>query len=1516
MMFLQGKRRKRSGIIAAFAIAAVILISSAPAAAQDCVFDYLSDIPLDVQEQAAPGIVMFLVDDSGSMDFAMMVEDKDTDPDPDQIKNFGFTGGMFLPLNRDWADPSNHGDGVAYVFDNPGDQNYSYRDLEGEEHLYWQSQYYGINKMYYNPHTDYEPWPQWDSITSDSPTWSDPDSNTSAHDMDPDTARSNPMSNYYTFDLNGDYYTFGDVQIDTQWVVNNADAIIDNSESGNSTGEIIIDDKDAGYTINTSEDWNLGYSSGECYDSDCPLTDFDGPAEVTWETAINNTNAEFEIYGMWSDLDQRGTAIPYYIHHSNGLTTRVEVNQEVNGGNWTKLTNDTFSFPSGMAKITIGIEEAYTVTETVNEVCADAIKLVCVNNCALGDPPFQSTGPESTASGWSTKTDGDVLDSSYNLSGECLYTDAEGDYTATWTASNLDPNTEYDVYTWWDDNYERSTSVTYTISDDASQVATTDKDQSASNSAEPQLLASGLTFNSGIGKVKLVHKVTSVNDGSGSDEAVADAVAFVPTPDTSSMPSSIKRAHYYVRNANGTFLVNMEGSSDTGAFHYYEVIDSDGDGRIDINGGLVELTETEAQNAGIVTGRTYKQERVNFANWYSFYRKRELTAKNAIANVVTDMQGVFIGYKSINGDLGQHALPVNVTHDGTEVDETNALLDTLYNDWHSSGGTPLRDGMDWVGKYFSGDKTASIYTIDGSPYTTSTYYPFFKPDDGGACEQAFTIAMTDGFWNGSYSGVGDADADDSGNEFDGGIYHGGATNTLADIAMHYYKNDLNGDLADLVPQNEQDKADHQHMVTYGVSFGADGTLDPDNYTCNESTSTCASGETGSCCPIWPDPGSDDNPRKIDDLYHASVNGRGDFLNAGNPEELSQAMESLKNDIESRIGSAAALATNTIQRRAGSKIYQGMYNTDGWTGDVVQKSIDPGSGAILSSADDPDRWSAAAQLDGTPYDERVIITYDGSSGIAFTSGNAGTIGLSSDMINYLRGDPSNNEANGGTYRVRGSKLGDIVHSAPTLYDGTVYIGANDGMLHAFDAGSGEELFAYVPKILLDKGTLPALASTDYSHQFYVDNTPHIRDTGSQTLLVGGLRKGGKGYFCLDVSAFSDPPAESDAAGVAQWEYSPAADDDLGYSYSEAYIVETEAEGWVVIFGNGYGSTNGEAVLYVLDAFNGTVLKKFHTQATGCNGLSNPAVVDTDADGLTDSVYAGDLQGNLWKFDLRGGSMSDWGFAYADGTTPKPLIHVQNAAGGQPITVQPDLIHMDCAPDQDGFLVVFGTGQHIGTTDFDDTSVQTFYGVWDWQASWPETEQAGKYLGDFTATASAPSLSNAPSSADSLTLLEQTATDSGSDWRTFSDNAISYFDAPDGDGDSLTDHAGWFFNLKDTRARVIRDPDIRAGTGEDVGIVTFISSVPSNSPCSAGGNSWLYQVSVCNGGQADQPQFDTNADEQVDASDDVTKSGKSFQEMLYTPSQLEDKLYIPDSKANINTEAIQFAGEGVVYWRKIQ
>ncbi len=399
-----------------------------------------------------------------------------------------------------------------------------------------------------------------------------------------------------------------------------------------------------------------------------------------------------------------------------------------------------------------------------------------------------------------------------------------------------------------------------------------------------------------------------------------------------------------------------------------------------------------------------------------------------------------------------------------------------------------------------------------------------------------------------------------------------------------------------------------------------------------------------------------------------------------------------------------------------------------------------------------------------------------------------MGLSQDdqaerILEYIRGRSDN--IGSLNFRYRTKTLGDIVHSAPVLVGkaaaasgdgvdnnddgvvdetgelsgGTIFAGGNDGMLHAFDAQNGWERFAYVPNIVMNN--LRYLKDVNYSHQFYVDLTPYVKEiaisaTVRKTYLVGGLGKGGKGYYALlirnrsesggvwtdilNVDNVDDTTSEDTVKAMIQWEYPRAdtaadgmdndgdgstdevgeTDPDIGYSFSQAYLVKTNATNaahqWVVIFGNGYSSNDAKAVLYILD-LNGVIIRKIDTGVSGDNGLSTPALIDVNNDQRVDYVYAGDLQGNMWKFDLTDADAANWAAAFNDGTNPQPLF-----AAGQPITSKPDVMR-HCT--EHGYMVVFGTGKFLHNDDRADVSLQSIYGIWDYG----DDEDDDEYLGSF-------------------------------------------------------------------------------------------------------------------------------------------------------------------------------------------
>ncbi len=255
----------------------------------------------------------------------------------------------------------------------------------------------------------------------------------------------------------------------------------------------------------------------------------------------------------------------------------------------------------------------------------------------------------------------------------------------------------------------------------------------------------------------------------------------------------------------------------------------------------------------------------------------------------------------------------------------------------------------------------------------------------------------------------------------------------------------------------------------------------------------------------------------------------------------------------------------------------------------------------------------------------------------------------------------------------------------------------------------------------------LADPGYSHKYYVDLTPFAKTVNGVDLLVGGLGKGGKGYYCLDVTDPFTIATEAALAARVKWEFPKATTDsddvaDIGYSFSRPVIVNTKA-GWVIIFGNGYNSPNESALLFAL-AIDGSVLAKIDTDSGPSNGLSTPAVVDVNNDLLADYVYAGDLLGNLWKFDIRSASPGDWKVAHTSGGAPAPLFAARGPGDSiQPITTKPDVM-FHCA--RHGYIVVFGTGKYLGSSDFDDFSTQALYGIWDYG----DDTDSSEFLGPST------------------------------------------------------------------------------------------------------------------------------------------------------------------------------------------
>ncbi|MEY2920640.1 MAG: hypothetical protein RL261_1945, partial [Pseudomonadota bacterium] len=429
-----------------------------------------------------------------------------------------------------------------------------------------------------------------------------------------------------------------------------------------------------------------------------------------------------------------------------------------------------------------------------------------------------------------------------------------------------------------------------------------------------------------------------------------------------------------------------------------------------------------------------------------------------------------------------------------------------------------------------------------------------------------------------------------------------------------------------------------------------------------------------------------------------------------------------------------------------------------------------------------------------------------------------------MIEFLRGQSRyEDEATNTTrlFRDRTYALGDIVNAAPVFVKkppfkytdtgytsfvsanvdraGTVYVGANDGMLHAFDAETGNERWAYVPSAVIP--TLYRLADAGYAnnHRYYVDGPITVGDAydGSQwrTVLIGGLGRGGKSFYALDVTNPASPKA--------LWEFGTAQDGDMGYSYGNAVLTKRASDGkWVVLIASGYNNTGGDSKgrLYVLDAITGAILSEIITDnsvndpdLSGIAKISN-WVLNTLVDNSTQYVYGGDLGGALWRFDL-------------SANTSQRLGRTSATAGNQPITVRPEVARVRDTAGNYYRAVYFGTGRYLGFGDLavtapSSTVAQAIYAVKD----------TGTDLGVLTSAGAKLVAQTVDSSGDAAGLPRTIPNPVAVDWQA---------------------QNGWYVNTP-VGERVNVDLKLQLGT------LVGVSNKPDDDYCFVGGKSWLFAL----------------------------------------------------------------------------
>lgn len=531
------------------------------------------------------------------------------------------------------------------------------------------------------------------------------------------------------------------------------------------------------------------------------------------------------------------------------------------------------------------------------------------------------------------------------------------------------------------------------------------------------------------------------------------------------------------------------------------------------------------------------------------------------------------------------------------------------------------------------------------------------------------------------------------------------------------------------------------------------------------------------------------------------------------------------------------ASSNIVTSGNESLYAIDYSSQDWSGDLHNYTLS-NSGAIGTT----DNWGggAATQIDLQDFNTgRNIVTWNGSAGIPFRwtgtsslsstqktaldSATAATTATSSPILDYIRGDTSNQNPNGLKYRVRSHVLGDIIHSTPVyLNDGTnktVFVGANDGMLHAINATDGTERFAYIPSVLIPK--LASLTNTSYTHKYYVDGRLAIGKVGTKSILVGTLGAGGKDLFGLDVTN-ANVTSETNAASKILWEITNSTTNfaNLGYSYSAPTLLTLPSGVSALVVGNGYNNTgNGHASLFIINPETGALIHESDTgsgSTSNPNGLSSPSFSNGFA-------YAGDIDGHLWKFDLTSPYAVTLLHTTGDTSASPP-------EGPQAITMAPGIkIH-----PEGGVMLTFVTGRMLNTADTTDTATHYAYGIWDGAPTLNDT-LLSQTLTESSYTGVTPSV------------RIRTATSNVPDWSSGAGH-----------------HKGWKTKLPIGGERIVGDGAFVTGN-----VFLFMTTNPAISPTATPpGENWWMQLNALTGGDSNTILFDLNKDGSFNSVDQMT------------------------------------------------
>lgn len=903
---------------------------------------------------------------------------------------------------------------------------------------------------------------------------------------------------------------------------------------------------------------------------------------------------------------------------------------------------------------------------------------------------------------------------------------------------------------------------------------------------------------------------------------------------------------------------------------------------------------------------TYTEEKNNFANWYAYYRTRMLSMKTSAGTAFSGIDTNYrVGFVTIgNYDSSDGSSSFLLVNDFKDAHRTN-WFSTLYSQG-TPNATPLRHALSSVGRYFSGKNPYTFTAVDPVQY---------------ACQQNFALLTTDGYWNEPWdSDIKQRDGTTMNNAdgatsvarpyYDGGLGGicgvGDGTNessssscgTLADVAYHYYANDIRptgvgedctGDAVsgtshdvceNRVKGAGEDNVAWQHMTTYTLGLGVDGTLEFKDTYMTDAAGDFAEIKAGT--KNWPQV-KNLHPTAVDDLWHAAVSGRGQYFSARNPISLTKSLRDSLDGIKKQLGTGAAAATSNLEPTEGDNFsYVASYTSVDWVGNLEARLINVSTGAtdrqsqwcvedVTGSGGTSDCSGKLKSTVTTSSDARNIYMLKGGALVPFkydqmTTGqqayfNPTTLiqyaalpfatkafATGTTLVDYLRGQTGYEDQDGNAYRIyrdRKASFGDPVGSQPVYVkkslfnyvdpgyagfkssianrEGTVFIGTNDGMLHAFNAGTisggvvsadgGVERWAYVPGPAMPNMTQLADANYKDNHKFFVDGSPvvgdvcvdHCSDAETavwKTILVGGYGGGGKGYFALDVTSPETP--------APLWETSDA---DIGYSYGNPIITKRKNNDgtftWVVLVTSGYNneSGTGRGYLYVLDAATGSVLQKLDTtegNTASPSGLGKieAYIADPTVSNVATHIYGGDLLGNVWRFTIDEGAES------------VVKIAIVKDASGSPQEIATRPIVTELADTEKTRYIIVATGKLVEKSDMTDNQVNSLYGFVD------KYDTTGITIGTCSGCSNG--------ARDQLTV--ESLVDGPDDPTTGKPTRIS--GSPSVEPSPIDRKvAGCMVDFPLTRERVNVDMKLTRG------VVSAITNIPADDACTAGGSSWI-------------------------------------------------------------------------------